>query len=90
MQHQVVTDFLRDPVLPTPPDLSMVHPSLLADAPDRLLALTIDLLLSGDLARGGQYLDLLERIRPSIPPGSELAQSVQSSIDEAKSLGKRP
>ena len=73
MQDQVVTDFLRDPAPPRAPDLSMVHPSLLADAPDRLLALAIDLLLSGDLAGGGQYLDLLERIRPSIPPGSELA-----------------
>ena len=51
----------------------MVDPSLLADAPDRLLALAADLLLSGDVARGGEYLDLLERVRPPIPPESRLA-----------------
>ena len=79
MQHQVVTDLLRDPALPALPDLSMVHPSLLADAPDRLQALATDLLLSGDLARGGQYLDLLERTRPKIPPGSELAARVAAT-----------
>ena len=48
MQDQVVTDFLRDPVLPAPLDLSMVDPALLADAPDRLLGLAADLLLWGD------------------------------------------
>ena len=73
MQDRVVTDYLHDPVLPAPLDLSMVAPSLLADAPDRLLALAADLLVSGDAARGGEYLDLLERIRPSIPPESRLA-----------------
>lgn len=73
MQHQVVTDFLRDPALPTLPDLAAVRPSLLADSPDRLLALATDLLLSGDLARGSQYLELLEHVQPSVPPGSELA-----------------
>ena len=51
----------------------MVAPSLLADAPDRLLALAADLLVSGDAARGGEYRDLLERTRPSIPPDSRLA-----------------
>ena len=51
----------------------MVAPSLLADAPDRLLALAADLLVSGDAARGGEYLDLLERIRPPVPPESRLA-----------------
>ena len=73
MQDRVVTDYLHDPVLPAPLDLSMVAPSLLADAPDRLLALAADLLVSGDAARGGEYLDLLERARPSIPPESRLA-----------------
>ena len=34
-----MADFLRDPALPAPLDLSTVDPSLLADAPDRLLAL---------------------------------------------------
>jgi LuxR family transcriptional regulator, maltose regulon positive regulatory protein len=51
----------------------MVDPSLLAQAPDRLLALATDLLVSGDAARGGEYLDLLERAQPSIPPQSRLA-----------------
>ena len=73
MQDRVVTDFLRDPELPAPLDLSTVDPSLLADAPDRLLGLAADLLLSGDPARGGEYLDLLERAQPSIPPESRLA-----------------
>jgi len=72
MQDRVVTDYLHDPDLPAPLDLRMVAPSLLADAPDRLLALAADLLVSGDAARGGEYLDLLERIRPSIPPESRL------------------
>ena len=73
MQDRVVPGFLHDPALPAALDLSMVDPSLLADAPDRLLGLAADLLLSGDAARGGQYLDLLERARPSIPPESRLA-----------------
>ena len=68
-----MTDFLQDPGLPAPPDLGTVDPNLLADAPDQMLGLAADLLLSGDTARGGQYLDLLERTRPSIPPDSRLA-----------------
>ena len=47
--------------------------SLLAAAPDRLLGLATDLLLSGDIARGDQYLDLLERAEPPLPPDSPLA-----------------
>jgi LuxR family maltose regulon positive regulatory protein len=73
MKDRVVPDYLHDPALPAPLDLSVVDPSLLADAPDRLLALAADLLVSGDAARGGEYLDLLERTRPSIPPESRLA-----------------
>ena len=73
LQDQVVTDFLANPELPAPLDLSMVAPSVLAEAPDRLLALAADLLVSGDAARGGEYLDLLERARPPIPPESRLA-----------------
>ena len=73
LQDRVVRDFLRDPVLPAPLDLSMVDPSLLAAAPDRLLALASDLLLSGDPARGGHYLDLLDRAERSIPPETRLA-----------------
>ena len=73
MQDQVVPAFLRDPALPGALDLGTVDSSLLADAPDRLLGLAAELLLWGDPARGGQYLDLLERARPSIPPESPLA-----------------
>ena len=73
LQDRVVTEFLRDPALPEPLDLSMIAPSMLADAPDRVLALAGDLLLSGDAARGGEYLDLLERAQPPIPPESQLA-----------------
>ena len=73
MQDRVVPDFLNDPMLPAALDLSTVDPSLLADAPDRLLGLAADLLLWGDAARGGKYLDLLERARPSIPAESRLA-----------------
>ena len=68
-----MTDFLRDPALPPALDLSTVPASLLAAAPDRLLGLATDLLLSGDIARGGEYLDLLERAEPSLVPDSPLA-----------------
>ena len=52
----------------------MVCPSLLAEAPEQMLqGLAGDLLVWGDLAHGGDYLDLLERARPPIPPGSKLA-----------------
>jgi LuxR family maltose regulon positive regulatory protein len=73
LQDRVVTGFLRDPALPAALDLSTVDPSLLADAPDRLLGLAADLLLLGDAGRGGKYLDLLERAQPSIPTESRLA-----------------
>ncbi|MGO9296272.1 MAG: LuxR C-terminal-related transcriptional regulator, partial [Streptosporangiaceae bacterium] len=73
MQDRVVTDFLHHPARPAPLDLSMVDPSLLADASDRLLALAAELLASGDTAGGGEYLDLVERAWPSIPAKSPLA-----------------
>ena len=73
MQDRVVAAFLDDPALLAALDLSTVDPSLLADAPDRLLGLAADLLLWGDPARGGKYLDLIERAQPSIPPESRLA-----------------
>ncbi len=73
LQDHVVADFLRDPTLPAPLDLSMIDPSLLADAPDRLLALAGDLLMSGDTAHGGEYLELLGRVQPPVPPESRLA-----------------
>jgi LuxR family transcriptional regulator, maltose regulon positive regulatory protein len=73
LQDRVAADFLNDPVLPAPLDLSTVDSDVLAEAPDRLLALAVELLMWGDAARGGEYLDLLERTQPSIPPDSRLA-----------------
>jgi LuxR family maltose regulon positive regulatory protein len=73
VQVQVMTDVLQDPVMPVRLDLSLVDPSQLADTPEQLLALAADQLLSGDTARGGEYLDLLKQTRPSIPPKSRLA-----------------
>jgi len=76
LQDRVAADFMRDPALPTPLDVSAVDPLALMGAPDRLLALAFDLLLWGDPARGGQYLDLLERALPSMPPEPRLAARV--------------
>jgi LuxR family transcriptional regulator, maltose regulon positive regulatory protein len=73
LQDRVVPAFLGDPAFPPALDLSTVDPLLLAEAPDRLLGLATDLLLWGDPARGGQYLDVLERAQPPIPPDSRLA-----------------
>ena len=73
LQDRVFTSFQRDPATPPPPDLSMINPSLLLNAPDQLLGLATDLLLSGDSVRGGEYLDLLDRAQPPIPPDSGLA-----------------
>ncbi len=72
LEDQVVSDFLADPALPAPLDLSMIDASVLTDAPDRLLTVAADLLLSGDTGRGGQYLDLLERVQRPIPRESRL------------------
>jgi len=77
LHDRVVTDFLHDPALPEPLDPGMVDPSVLAGAPGRLLAVATDLLLWGDPVRGGEYLDLLERAQPSIPPESRLAAQVE-------------
>ena len=73
LADRVVTEFLRDPALPTPLDLSTVEGALLTESPDRLLALAADLLLSGDMARGAEYVELLERAQPPIEPESRLA-----------------
>ena len=72
LEDRVVPDFLRDPTAPSPLDMSMIDPALLADAPERMLGLAADLLLSGD-SRGGAYLDAIERTQPAIPPESRLA-----------------
>jgi LuxR family transcriptional regulator, maltose regulon positive regulatory protein len=72
LEDRVVPDFLADPVMPPPLDVSTIDASVLTEAPDRLLTVAADLLLSGDTARGGQYLDLLERVEPPIPRESRL------------------
>jgi LuxR family maltose regulon positive regulatory protein len=96
IQDRVMADFLRDPVLPPAPDLSTVDPSLLTDAPGRLLALATDLLTWGDTARGGEYLDLVERAQPAMLPDPELVTrcavmrsfhyGVTGQLDQAVSL----
>jgi len=72
LQDQVVPDFLHAPTVPEPLALDLVDPSLLLQTPERLLGLAADLLLSGDTARGGEYLDLLKHAG-KIPAGSRLA-----------------
>ncbi len=73
LQDRAVTDYLQDPALPTALDLRMVDSSVLVRAPERLLALAAELLVWGNWVRGGEYLDLLERTQPAIPPDSGLA-----------------
>ena len=68
LQDRVVPDFLHVPTMPEPLVLRVADPSMLAEAPERLLGLAADLLLSGDTARGGEYLDLLEHAG-KIPAG---------------------
>jgi len=72
LQDRVVPDFLHTPTLPAPMVMGVVDSSLLAQTPERLLGLAADLLLSGDTARGGEYLDLLEAAG-KIPAESRLA-----------------
>jgi len=67
LQDWVVTDFMRDPRPSEALDLSVVNASALAESPEQLLALAADLLIRGDVAHGGDYLDLFEQTRP---PGS--------------------
>ena len=72
LQDRVVADFLQSPAAPEPLMLGMVDPSPLVETPERLLGLAAELLLSGDTARGGEYLDLLEHAG-TIPAESKLA-----------------
>ena len=72
VQAQVVPDFLHVPTTPLPLALDVGDPSMLAETPERLLGLTADLLLAGDTARGGDYLDLLDQAG-KIPAHSRLA-----------------
>jgi LuxR family maltose regulon positive regulatory protein len=72
LQDRVVPDFLRTPPAPAPLALSAVDAPRLVETPERLLGLAAELLLSGDAARGGECLDLLERAG-TIPAESRLA-----------------
>src|SRR6478672_9481301 len=72
LQDRVVSDFLQSPTTAEPLVLGMVDPSPLVETPERLLGLAAELLLSGDTARGGEYLDLLENAG-TIPAESKLA-----------------
>ena len=72
LQDRVVPDYLSDPTVPAPLDLNIVDPSMLVETPERLLGLAAYLLLSGDSARGGEYLELLEHAG-NIPADSGLA-----------------
>jgi hypothetical protein len=41
LQDKVIAGYQRDPAQPPPLDLSLVDPSLVAVAPDRLLAIAV-------------------------------------------------
>ncbi len=72
LQDHVATDFLHDPA-PAALDLSLVDPTSLISAPDRLLGLAAHLLLWGDVVLGGQYLDQLEGAQPAGAADSRVA-----------------
>jgi LuxR family maltose regulon positive regulatory protein len=73
LRDRVAVDFMNNPALPAPLDVSMIDPALLASAPDRLLGMAADLLISGETTQSGKYLDLLQRVQPPIPPESGMA-----------------
>jgi LuxR family transcriptional regulator, maltose regulon positive regulatory protein len=75
LQDRVVPDFLNISTVSEPLVLRMVDPSPLVETPERLLGLAADLLLSGETARGGEYLDLLEHAG-KIPAESRLAARI--------------
>ena len=72
LQDQVIPDFLRIPTVPEPLALSGLDSSMLIETPEWMLGLATYLLLSGETARAGEYLDLLEQAG-KIPPDSRLA-----------------
>jgi LuxR family transcriptional regulator, maltose regulon positive regulatory protein len=72
LQDRVVPDFLAAATLSAPLALGNAVPSALAETPEHLLGLAVELLLAGDTARGGEYLDLLEQTG-KIPTESRLA-----------------
>jgi LuxR family transcriptional regulator, maltose regulon positive regulatory protein len=72
LQDRVVPDFLQIPTVPAPLLLGAADSALLVQTPERLMGLAADLLLSGDTARGAEYLDLLDQ-SGKIPADSRLA-----------------
>ena len=88
LQDRVVPDFLHAPAVLAPLALNMVDPSLLLQTPERLLGLAADLLLSGDTARGGEYLDLLEQTG-KIPARFEAGRPVRG-VPVVPLRGDRP
>lgn len=80
LQSGTATDFLRDPTPPDPLDDGLIDASLLDGAPDRVLALAIDLLLSGDAARGGEYLDRIMLAAPIGDRGTEVRLGVARAM----------
>ncbi len=72
LQDRVVPDFLQIPTVPVPLLLGAAGSALLVQTPERLMGLAADLLLSGDTARGAEYLDLLDQ-SGKIPADSRLA-----------------
>jgi LuxR family maltose regulon positive regulatory protein len=80
LRDKSVVDFLQNPARPAPLDVSEIRPESIMDAPDELLTLATDLLLSSDIAHGGQYLDLFERIPPArLEPALEARLAVSPS-----------
>ncbi len=72
LEDRVMPDYLADPAMPAPLDLSMIDTSVLTDAPSRLLTVAAALLLSGDTDHAVQYLDLLGHVQPPVPRESRL------------------
>lgn len=81
LRDKSVADFFRDPARPAPLDVSEIRPESIMDAPDELLALATDLLLSGDIAHGGQYLDLFEQI-----PSARLEPALEARLAVARAF----
>ena len=88
MQAQVVPDFLHVPTTPLPLALDVGDPSMLAETPERLLGLAADLLLAGDTARGGDYLDLLDQAG-RFPAHSRLAARFAAFQSFRYGVGRR-
>ena len=73
MQDRVITDFLQNPTPPGTLDLSMITPTTLTDTPDQLLTVAANLLIRGDTAHAGDYLDRLAEIAETTPLEPRLA-----------------